>query len=225
VANPGVGIQSTQPARGSASATEAAASREECPRCGEAVQPSWQYCPFCNVGLAVPLSSGAVREGYPDRHRREDWTETPLDVEVQRDTSLVGAGLIALGVLGFIGLFTIVLGGNFDWDPGVILVLGAGLIVVVLVGVVRVARKSQASGARAGTAFAGGCATALMGAALGVLVFLLAIAQAFQNCSKGSSCGYLLPLQDNYPLKSILSKIFSRAAGLADGGKNRTAQL
>jgi hypothetical protein len=187
VANPGVGIQSTAPARGPAGATEAAPPLEQCPRCGEAVQSGWQYCPFCNAELAVPSASRGIREGYSDRHRREDWTERPLDAEVRRDSSAVGAGLIALVVLGFIGLFAIVLPGNANWDPQIILILGAGLLVMVLIGVIRVARKRRTPGAATGTALAGGCATALMGAALLTLASMLALAQALQNCGKGCS--------------------------------------
>jgi hypothetical protein len=116
--------------------------------------------------------------------------EDDVDVEVRRDSGAVGAGLIVLGVLGFIGMFVIVLRGNAETalpNPMVILILGVGLIVMVLVGMGIVAHKSSKPGAAAGTAFAGGCATALMGAALAVLVFLLMIAQALQNCSKGCS--------------------------------------
>ena len=184
VANPGVGIQRTPPARGAAAATEAS-PLEQCPRCGKAVQGGWQYCPFCNAQLAVPSASTGIRARYADRRRLEDWTERPLDIEVRRDSSAVGAGLIAVGVLGFIGLFAVVLGGNFDWDPQVILILGIGLVVLVLIGVARVAHKSRTPAAAAGTAIAGGCATAVMGAALVILVAMLAIAQALQNCSKG----------------------------------------
>jgi endogenous inhibitor of DNA gyrase (YacG/DUF329 family) len=183
VANPGVGMQSTPPA-GAAAATEASLL-EQCPRCGKAVQSGWQYCPFCNAELLVPSVSMGICPGYAERRRSEDWPERPLDVEVHRDSSAVGAGLIAVGVLGFIGLFAIVLGGNFNWDPQVILILGVGLVVMVLIGVVRVASKSRTPGAAAGTAFAGGCATFFMGAALAVLVSLLVLVQALQNCSKG----------------------------------------
>ena len=183
VANPGVGIQSAPPPRGAATATEAS-PLEQCPRCGKAVQAGWQYCPFCNAELTLPSVSTGIREGYA-RHHLEDWTERPLDVEVRRDSGAVGAGLIAVGVLGFIGLFAIVLGGNFDWDPQIILIFGIGLVVLVLIGVARVAHKSRTPAAAAGTAVAGGCATALMGAALAILVALLAFVQALQNCSKG----------------------------------------
>jgi hypothetical protein len=139
----------------------------------------WQYCPFCNAQLAVPSASTGIR-------RLEDWTERPLDVEVRRDSSAVGAGLIGFGVLGFIGLFAIVaIRGNFDWDPQVVLILGIGLVVLVLIGFVRVAHKSRTPGQAAGTAFAGGCVTAVMGAVLVFLVAMLALAQALQSCSKG----------------------------------------
>jgi hypothetical protein len=194
VANPGVGIQRTPPARGAAAAT-GVSPLEQCPRCNKGVQAAWQYCPFCNAELAVPSASTEIRAGYADRQRLEDWTERPLDIEVRRDSSAVGAGLIAVGVLGFIGLFAAVsIRGNFgfDWDPQVILILGIGLVVLVLIGFVRVAHKSRTPGQAAGTAFAGGCVTAMMGAVLVFFVGMLVLAQALQSCSKGCNEGLQL---------------------------------
>ncbi|HMF19130.1 MAG TPA: hypothetical protein VKE98_18110 [Gemmataceae bacterium] len=189
VANPGVGIQSRPPARGAAAAT-GASSLEQCPRCRKGVQAGWQYCPFCNAELAVPSAPTGIRAGYADRQRLEDRMEMPLDVEVRRDSSAVGAGLIAVGVLGFIGLFAIVsIRGNFDWDPQVVLILGIGLVVMVLIGVARVAHKSRTRTAAASTAVAGGCMTAVMGAVLVFLVGMLVLAQALQSCSKGCNEG------------------------------------
>jgi hypothetical protein len=186
VSNPGVGIQSTPPRE---VATIEASPLEQCPRCGKGVQGGWQYCPFCNAELVV-LSASIGTRAYAERRGAEDWTERPLDVEVRRDSSAVGAGLIAVGVLGFIGLFAIVsIRGNFDWDPQVVLILGIGLVVLVLIGFVRVAHKSRTPGQAAGTAFAGGCVTAMMGAVLVFLVGMLVLAQALQSCSKGCNEG------------------------------------
>ena len=64
VANPGVGIRTTPPARGAAAATEAS-PLEQCPRCGKAVQGGWQYCPFCNAQLAVPSALQAYSHFVP----------------------------------------------------------------------------------------------------------------------------------------------------------------
>jgi hypothetical protein len=189
VPNPGVGIQSTPPTWGAAAATEVS-PLEQCPRCGKAVERGWHYCPFCNAKLAVPAASTGIGAGYADRRRLEDWTERPLDIEVRRDSSAVGAGLIAVGVLGFIGLIAAVsLRGNFDWYPQVILILGIALVVLVLIGVARVAHKSRTPAAAAGTAVAGGCMTAVMGAVLVFLLAMLALGQALQSCSKGCDQG------------------------------------
>jgi len=108
----------------------------------------------------------------------------PAEREGRRDLGRVGAGLIVLGLLGFVGV-VLALGGGARLDLDGVLVVGGGAILVVVIGTVL-----AASGKREGnvaTGLLGGCTAALMGVVLGGLLVVATILYAIQDCAKACS--------------------------------------
>jgi hypothetical protein len=99
------------------------------------VETAWEYCPFCREPLlAAPPSR------LPTPRRRD------LEVEVRRDTSRTGGGLIGLAVLGAIGLFAFVCSGGLQTllsDPsGAIIILsGIAFALAIFVSIVLLSRR------------------------------------------------------------------------------------
>jgi hypothetical protein len=172
VDNPNAGIRSGAPPREVQPPTREAGL---CPRCGEAIQPRWRYCPACDLEL---------------RRRKPRPKARTVDQETGFDTGLIGGGLILMGLLGVLGAIAFLLTGGLDHGSNStssgFLVFWAGIFILPLVGIVltftgKKSRKNVAFGVL------GGVTIGLV--VLGIpLAFVLAVIIAiFSACSNG--CG------------------------------------
>ncbi|MEZ6135130.1 MAG: hypothetical protein R3C53_09495 [Pirellulaceae bacterium] len=145
-----------------------------CRACGSTLQDNWQSCPFCGLSL------GEVSDYEPP---------VSASVQFERDQSIIGFGLIALGVIGFLGGCGLIFSGSltrlgsFDSVVTLFLVGGGAAVAAVTAGTVMVASRPNSGGAATG--ILGGLLAGLM--ALGVcgLTVLAMIIYALESCLNG----------------------------------------
>ncbi len=142
-----------------------------CPSCGLPVQSDWNTCPYCRAGLAsaVPVVS-------PPRRR-----PVPAEVEGRRDQSLVGGGLLAFGILGFVGVLATLLSAPSETTLVGGLLVGGAAILAVLIGTVVLARR-KSTGASAAVSLLGWALTAVMGVVLGIVLVLAFVIYTVNSC-------------------------------------------
>jgi hypothetical protein len=157
---------------------EPAAGEDRCPGCGRAVDRGWRLCPFC----AEPLGRAAA----PRR-------PAGVDEEVQGDSKGVGLGLIALGMLGAVGMVLFLCGGGLGHLPGgqvrqavgITFVAGILFLGLVVAGMTVSATGRRAAGRIAAIAL-GAAATVLLALVLVLTAFIYSVASCFEGCPGGT---------------------------------------
>jgi hypothetical protein len=120
-------IQTTPspPAAGIRTAPSPPVPKTTCPACGETIESTWRYCPFCQEDLRGP--------GGPRRI-------AGTDVDVRRDQRGTSVFLILLAVLGGLGFGYGLLGSLAGLSDGTAWPLVLFLAVVLGIGVFSAAR-------------------------------------------------------------------------------------
>jgi hypothetical protein len=148
--------------------------RATCPRCRRPVEASWRYCPHCTAPVQEKPPGAPFRIQLPG--------EPTAERDVRFDTGWIGIGLIALGGLGFLGVFSAILNGSLsNMDTWFSTLAGCALVVVI--GMVFGFTSRQQS-----TRMAAGIAGSVMITFMVVgapLVMFLALLIAIVTCGQG----------------------------------------
>jgi hypothetical protein len=148
-----------------------------CPDCGQPVEPSWRYCPFCDA----PLGS-----------RWEPEPEESLEADVRRDTSAIGIGLAVLGLLGGGGMIVFYCGGGMsgvrsrsaaEQAAGIGVLIGVILFGLVVTGMV-LGGVGKSGGGRLASTVLSAIALGVLGLAVGIAGIVYLFAGCFEPCGR-----------------------------------------
>ena len=159
--------------------------------CGAKLDAAWKVCPFCGRKQVDPVVLARL-VGQPVKSFSDPLATPPpaATQQFERDQSIIGFGLIALGVLGFMGgcglLFSgsLTKFGSLDTLVAVFLVGGGATVAAVIVGTTIISHNMSArDGASSG--ILGGLLAGFM--ALGVcgLTVFAMIIYAVETCLNG----------------------------------------
>lgn len=165
-----------------------------CPNCDQPVQPGWKACPMCARTL-IETPSSAIREAAyrkpgSSRRKKRHWAEpipaeiVDIEKDVKTDTTVIGAILLTLGILGLVGIILYVVNLDFSKtppSPGGILAIGSAVLVLIVVGTVLGTRRAGAGMSTAVGVFSG-VATAGLIAAVMMLLIVASILNFFCTC-------------------------------------------
>jgi hypothetical protein len=183
-----------------------------CPSCGSTLQVAsddrerWLTCPRClaqvvNPNVLVTTGAPSPQPEVPEAASQGPFLASPDD-DVRRDTTGLRAFLIALALMGGIGIVLFLCGGGLgQTGQGLTLqatlVIGAVLFMLAITGSVVLSFRGSNPAARGiGRVLVGGLVGTLIGAGFAILVCVLlvlafvalvgaVINSFFETCSKG----------------------------------------
>jgi hypothetical protein len=155
-----------------------AAGEDACPNCGQLVERSWRYCPYCDA----PLDEGWSHPG------RDETAEA----DVRRDTSAIGIGFGVLGLLGGLGMILFFCSGGLsgirtrsgaEQAATIGMVVGLVLFGLVIGGIV-LGGLGKSPGGRVASSILGGIALAVLATAVAISGLIYMFAGCFEGCGR-----------------------------------------
>jgi hypothetical protein len=177
------------------------ADSKRCQDCAEPIQAGWKVCPFCGRSLSDnPISAIRLdvdRPPSPSSKKKRRWDDPiPTDVpniekDVKTDTTVIGVILLALGILGLIGIFLYLVNAVDAKHPPVVqgvFVVGVAVVVVVSVGLALMTRRSGPGVSTAVGIFSGLATGGMIAAVVAMVVMMIVISSIMNFCA---TCGGL----------------------------------
>jgi FtsH-binding integral membrane protein len=108
----------------------------------------------------------------------------PADRQGRRDTMMIGFGIVALGILGFLGMALALVRGNFSAQTSglpVVVICGGAILLMLARSLVAAIGIRERHGALAG--LAGGCGSVALSIGLGALLFVASMIFLVVSCT------------------------------------------